>query len=45
MSIDPTEPFRQVELMQAVYHTPYEAFSPYDEGMPPCTTCAAETTP
>lgn len=34
MSNDPTESFRQVELMQAVYHTPYEAFSPYDEGMP-----------
>jgi hypothetical protein len=32
---DPTESFRQVELMQAVYHTPYEAFSPYEEGMPP----------
>jgi hypothetical protein len=32
---DPTEPFRQVELMQAVYHTPYEAPSPDVVGMPP----------
>jgi hypothetical protein len=35
MSHDPTGSFRQGELIQAVYKTPLEAFSPYDEGMPP----------
>jgi hypothetical protein len=32
---DPTESYRPLEQMQAVYRNPYEAPSPYSGGMPP----------
>jgi hypothetical protein len=35
MYYDPTEPFRPVELMQAVYHTSYQAPGPYGGGVQP----------